>query len=320
MNDQTFAKRIEEVEENILDLAGWVVQSSKRPAEVDGLSGRISRIFGVSYRGPILPLSLPMQLLDDFRKEQFAVCDRQTWLAPTDELHEAVTNRFVSSWTLAKTMAFAYWDIIELYGIEIPDTWRLFREISSRIFSYGILNLGEAYCKHQTAFLLAKSLENEPPPRPSWFPWCEREGFIFGGPIMRKLWCRLVLRHRRGDISLAYSLYQAKRVAPEISPILVDEAMEKNLSLLTEEREDDDVDDLIYQVRRTVREISKLPGPKVGPNNPFPSLSASYTTPRSKGGALSDLIPVDPLRTLAFKGLYNWSIPSTVLGMLLPSI
>ncbi|APG77182.1 RNA-dependent RNA polymerase [Wuhan spider virus 7] len=312
MNESLFAKRIEEVEKSILNLADWVGQSHKRPAGSTGLERRISEIFGCPYHGPVMVLSLPDRLLEDFREESFDFQSLQNRMTSTELYIEAVTHRFIHAWTLAKTMTLAYWDILELYGFEISDTWRCYRELSSRIFSFGILNLGEAYLKHQTAFLLARCLENEPPPRPSWFPWCEREGYLLGGPVMRRLWCRLVLRRHKRDISLAYSLYQAKKVAPEISPLLVNEAMQKNLDLLTSEREDDDVEDLKYQVRRTVREISKITGPGLSfKTSPFPSLSACFERPRSKGGALEELLPRDGSKILAFKELLGYVIHRT---------
>lgn len=304
-----FAKRLEETEDNILGLAGEVGQSHKRPAETGWIERRITEIFGCSYIGPILPLSLPLLLWDDFQQGIRTGQLKEQTGTETENIIEAVTYRLNGAWTLARTMVVAYWDILELYGVKIGNPWRFFRETAMKIFSYGLLNNGEAYCKYQTAYLLARCLSNEPPERPSWLMWWEKDGYITTGPAMRTLWCRLVLRRRKMDISLAYSLYQAKKVAPECAPNLVSEALDKNLRLLTDERPEDipGVDDLEYEVRRTVRELCRNTGPSCGiVNEPFPSLSGCYENTKFKGGALEWLMPMDDFRVLNFKNLLGY--------------
>jgi hypothetical protein len=215
----------------------------------------------------------------------------------------------------AFVMACAYAELLDLLlpGHETSEDSIVW--MTQKYFTYGLCQRMEKMLKYHTAYILARSMENTGPDRPSFFDWVEKDGCFLPVQLMRKVYLRTVLRRKDSDVQLAYSLYQGKKASLPVLDSQVDEALEKNFKALTDEScEDDSSDELIRQVRRTVRECfntSRDAGRKVDNKSyRLPTLSACFEQSRRQGGCFdkilkcSEFMPGEPflLRIVEYKG------------------
>jgi hypothetical protein len=214
---------------------------------------------------------------------------------PFQDLTGCIEEHFRDCWKAAVRMAKNYLEVLELL---LPQTSLFesdFSAMSAKYFIYGIIGRMEAMLKYHTTFLKMKCIGGYLPDRPHYLPWSEKDGYFLTPRLMRVVWLRCVLRKRESDLILANSLYQAKRDAEEVGQLFIDEALEKNFKLLTDEQEElTSDDDLIRQIDRTVKECyaqAKESGKILKPQPcRIPTLSACYERTRRAGGMFEEIL------------------------------
>ncbi|ACF16360.1 putative RNA dependent RNA polymerase [Ourmia melon virus] len=231
------------------------------------------------------------------------ICKRSK--LPCGELAEALTKGRLTrslvdySELLISNLVVGYFDVLEIYlgkqSVRLSDI----REMACKYTFYAINRRLEDYIKFQTAWLQARAMRDvtPEPEAPSWL----NEGFgrCFSALLNRKVHLRCVLRARPNDVSLAASLYQVKRVAPPLPDDQIEKNLEKSLDRLTKDEEPAGVDepfleDLKRECKRTVDELVQN-ARREGWNRKisrdcFPSQSAAFENPISKGGQLGQLV------------------------------
>ncbi|QBS55243.1 RNA-dependent RNA polymerase [Tetranychus urticae-associated narnavirus] len=213
-------------------------------------------------------------------------------------------------------MTYGYFEVLEVYGFEIQDMRKPFVALVQKLFSFGLCGLMEKYLKYETANMLSLCLDSERPPIFDGIDWSHIPGTLFSSGLGRKIFLRIAIRKRIQDVSLALSLNKVKEISEPLLPHHVQQALNENLEELTKEELPTytDIDlktELVYQVRRTVREAYAIAvghGWKLNSNARIPSLNASYENSRKRGGALSVLFESGELidRVLGFHTLVGY--------------
>jgi hypothetical protein len=269
-----------------------VAQSRKLPLKRDWLQDEISRFAGDLYWGPVDLLQTLLERGGD-----------RTGNSLFERFHEI----FEVAFEKCKTMCEGYREVLEIFGVE--SSWRDESRLFWKMLSFALLGRLEKYLKFETAFLLARALRNEPPELPKGYPWTQSPGHLFMGGVQRKVWLRCVLRAKPKDVQLAYSLYQAKRIAPSVDPEFVQEALDDHKTAICAERESRPVGYLEEEVRRTVREVvteAERRGWKPHHGGRIPTFSASFERSRLDGGAYAEIVDPDPLICLGFPLLVGY--------------
>nr|WAK77854.1 MAG: putative RNA-dependent RNA polymerase [Botourmiaviridae sp.] len=298
----------------IPQLAGIVARRQKTRGCMD-LERILEETFGLPYFGP-------RDLASRLDLSVKAASDYLPSFTPTEKL----VDWFVLSFDRAVTLSAGYRECLSFFDFVLSRKEN--RALIAKLFAFGLAGLMEEYAKFESAYLLAKVLGSDTPPRPEYMQWNHIDGTLFSGGTHRRIWMRLGLRRRQQDVSLALSLYKVKEVAERLLPYQVEAKMEENLRVLTVPRcdpqgSDDDLAELEVQVRRTVREVHHLArrnGFSRKVRSCLPSIHASYRLSRSRGGAFTELLGSDdPLVGLSRTFVGYCELRTRVCPVYLPS-